>query len=466
MGELNEELWSMGVPAKTQHNEVAPNQFEIAIIFTGANVAADANQLVMETIRKVALRHGMAALLHEKPFDGVNGSGKHINWSLATDDGRNLLDPGQAMASAGAGAVADPIGVARFLLFTAAVIEAVDRRASLLRASAATAGNDRRLGGHEAPPSVISIFLGDPLTSLLDAAGNNKKNAAPLIGLLETGAACLPKLHRDFSDRNRTSPFAFTGNKFEFRMVASSQSAATPTTMLNAAVAETLTGFADSLEAAVAAGSDPAEAAVAIVAASWKAHRRVVFNGNGYSAEWAREAEARGLPRFKSAVDAIPEFMAPSNVAMLSNLGILTVEESESRCVIYLERYAKQINIEAGVALDMARRSIFPAASASAETFARMASTLAAVGAACATQEQKARKIATLTGRLVEEADRLEKVLADAQRVDDPRARAQAYRESVLPRMDALRESGDDLELLMPKDDWPFPNYEDLLFTL
>ncbi len=464
MGALNRELWAMGVPAKTQHNEVAPNQFEIAVIFSGANQAADANQLVMETIRKVAGRHGMAALLHEKPFAGVNGSGKHINWSLATDDGRNLLDPGQAMAPAGG--TADPVGLARFLLFTQAVIEAVDRRAALLRASAATAGNDRRLGGNEAPPSVISIFLGDPLTELLNAAGNGKKNTAISQDMLEIGARTLPKLPRDFSDRNRTSPFAFTGNKFEFRMVASSQSAATPTTMLNAAVAETLIAFADKLEAAVAAGKDPVLSALAIVAESWKAHRRVVFNGNGYAAEWAREAEARGLPSFKSAVDAIPEFMSPSNAGMLARLGILSEEESESRCHIYLERYAKQINIEAGVMVEMARRSILPAALASAETFARTAATLAAVGATSAVSEQKARKLAALAAKFSEEADRLEKSLESAQEIEEALACARGYREIVVPGMDALREIGDEIERAMPKGDWPFPNYEDLLFTL
>ncbi|MFZ2782269.1 MAG: glutamine synthetase III [Rectinemataceae bacterium] len=464
MSELNEELWAMGVAAKTQHNEVAPNQFEIACIFSGANQAADANQLVMETIRKVAARHGMAALLHEKPFDGVNGSGKHINWSLATDDGRNLLDPSQAMAVDGASA--DPAGVARFLIFISAVIEAVDRRASLLRASAATAGNDRRLGGHEAPPSVISIFLGDPLTALLDAAGNGTKNSAPKLRLLETGAASLPKFPKDFSDRNRTSPFAFTGNKFEFRMVASSQSAATPTTMLNASVCEALSGFADSLEAAAKAGKDPVEAAAALVAASWKEHRRVVFNGNGYSAEWAREAAARGLPRFASAVDAIPEFMSPSNIGMLAKFGILSVAESESRCQIYLERYAKQINIEAGVAVDMARRSILPAALGSADAFARQAASLAAVGAPSTVPEQRARRLATLAARLVEETDRLEKALTEIQGIDEAQACARGYRETAVPCMDALRETGDELERLMPKKDWPFPSYEDLLFTL
>ncbi len=455
MNELNTELWAMGVAAKTQHNEVAPNQFELASIYSTANVAADANQLIMETMRKVAGRHGMSCLLHEKPFAGVNGSGKHINWSIVTDDGINLFDPGHDVATE-----------SRFLLFVTAIIEAVDRRAALLRASAATAGNDYRLGGHEAPPSIISIFLGDPLTELLDAVAEDRKAKSHGKTLAELGTAPLPKLPKDFSDRNRTSPFAFTGNKFEFRMVASSQSAATPTTILNAAVAEVLGSFADRLEKAAAAGGDVLAESRRIIADSYRAHRRVVFNGNGYSAEWALEAERRGLPRSKSAVDVIPEFASDSTVALLSGLGILTREEAESRCVIYLERYAKQLNIEAGLMVDMARRLIFPALCAAAERFARSAAELAGIGAVSTPQEARAQRLAVFTAALADETERLEKVLTDAQRVEDPLARARAYRETVMPRMEALRTVADDAEKLVPYDMWPLPSYEDLLFTL
>ncbi len=463
MSEVNKELWSMGVPAKTQHNEVAPNQFELAVIFTQANIAADANQLVMETLRKVAERHGMTALMHEKPFDGVNGSGKHVNWSICTNTGINLLEPAKALSAEGE---ETSKAIARFILFTVAVIQAVDTRAALIRASASTAGNDRRLGGHEAPPSIISVFLGDSLTELFDSLSNGKKKPNLALGLVELGAKSLPKLPKDVSDRNRTSPFAFTGNKFEFRMVASSQSAATPSMVLNAAIAESLTDFGEKLEKAIAKGDSPIEAAIAVAGAAWKAHKRVVFNGNGYSAEWIKEAAARGLPFFRSAVEAIPEFMEESNVSMLSGLGILSREEAESRCVIYLERYAKQVNIEAGVALDMSRRYIFPAASKSAETYAREAASLAAVGAPCAAQEQRARRMASLTGHLIDESDRLEIALNDAQRIEDSLAGAQSYRDAVVPRMDSLRSVCDELERLMPKFDWPIPSYEDLLYSL
>lgn len=464
MNEVNSELWAMGVAAKTQHNEVAPNQFELACIFSQANIAADANQLVMETLRKVAARHGMAAILHEKPFEGVNGSGKHINWSLATNNGINLLDLGAALAGV-SGTEAEK-AVIRFLVFSMAVIQAVDTRAALIRASASTAGNDRRLGGHEAPPSIISIFLGDSLTSIFDSLGNGKEAPRFAAELIETGARSLPKLSKDVSDRNRTSPFAFTGNKFEFRMVASSQSAATPSMILNAVVAESLSDFASRMESLVADGMPPLEAAVSVIASAWAQHKRIVFNGNGYSHEWLKEAQARGLPVFRSAVDAIPEFMEASNIAMLSNLGILTREEAESRCTIYLERYSKQINIEAGVAMDMAQRHIFPAATKSAASFAQAASTMAAIGVPSLAQEQKAKRIATLSGKLQEECEKLSAVLNTVQKVQEPLAKAKAYRSAVVPQMDALRAVCDELERQMPKDDWPFPNYEDLLYSL
>jgi len=457
MRELNTQLWSMGVAAKTQHNEVAPNQFELAVVYGAANIAADANQLLMETLMKVAARHGMAALLHEKPFDGMNGSGKHINWSIGTDTGINLLEP-----------EGDPAEDTRFLLFFSAVIEAVDRYAGLLRASAATAGNDRRLGGHEAPPSVISIFIGDRLEALLDSlvASDGGKGAETKAGHLDMAAGALPKLPRDLTDRNRTSPFAYTGNKFEFRMVGSSQSVATPSTILSAVVAGIVGEIGARLEKGIAAGASPEAAARSIVAASWKAHRRVVFSGNGYSGEWAIEAERRGLPRFRSAVEAIPEFVRPEAVELFSRLGVFTKEEIESRAVIYLERYAKQVNIEAGVMADMVRRSAFPAGSRFAARLAGEATAMAAVGAVASPQELLVRKISTILQAVAERLEKLDEALARAQALEEPLALAKAYREGVVPRMDALRESVDALERLVDAELWPFPTYQELLFSL
>ena len=455
MRELNNELWAMGVTAKTQHNEVAPNQFELACVFTSSNVAADSNQLVMETMHKVAARHGMAALLHEKPFNGINGSGKHVNWSMGTDTGVNLLEPGN-----------DPASNARFLLFVCAAIEAVDRYAPQLRASVATSGNDLRLGGNEAPPAIISVFLGDELSSILDANADGKAYISKEGGKIEIGAASLPKLPQDMTDRNRTSPFAFTGNKFEFRMVGSSQSVATPSMVLNTAVADVLARFADRLEAAAKKGADMAAEERAIIAESYKAHRRVVFNGNGYAEEWHREAERRGLPRFKAAVEVIPEFASPAGLELFARQGVFTKEEAESRCVIYLEKYAKQVNIEAGLMVEMAKRYIFPAASCAAEDYARAASSLAAVGALSSPQELRARKLAELAGAVADEADKLEKALLGVQEIEEPLAEARAYRESVIPRMNALREKGDAVERLVEASRWPFPTYEDLLFSL
>jgi glutamine synthetase len=455
MRELNNDLWAMGITAKTQHNEVAPNQFELACVYTSSNVAADSNQLVMETINAVAGRHGMAALLHEKPFNGINGSGKHVNWALGTDTGINLLEPGS-----------DPASNARFLVFVTAVIEAVDRYAPQLRASVATSGNDLRLGGNEAPPAIISIFLGDELSSILDATADGKAYVSKEGGEIEIGAASLPKLPQDLTDRNRTSPFAFTGNKFEFRMVGSQQSVATPSAVLNTAVADVLARFADRFEAAAKKGADMAAEQRAAIAESYKAHRRVVFNGNGYAEEWSREAERRGLPRFKAAVEVIPEFASQTGVELFTRHGVFTKEEAESRCVIYLEKYSKQVNIEAGLMVEMAKRYIFPAATASAEDYARAASALAAVGALSSPQELKARKLAELAAAVVEESDKLEKALAGVQEIEEPLAEARAYRESVIPRMNTLRDKVDAIEKLVEAARWPFPTYEELLFTL
>ena len=453
MRELNYELWKVGIAAKTQHNEVAPNQFEIAPIFANTSQAVDANQLVMDTIQRVALRHGLQALLHEKPFAGVNGSGKHNNWSLATDDGVNLFEPGE-----------NPESNARFLLFTAAVVEAVDRYALLLRSSVATSGNEHRLGANEAPPAIVSIFFGGPLTEIFDniADGKGSAKSAADTGTIQLGVTSLPKLPKDVSDRNRTSPFAFTGNKFEFRMVGSSQSIATPNTYINVAVAQVLREFADKLEKA----SDKKAAIHDVVKESYGKHRRVVFNGNGYSDEWVKEAERRGLANVKSSPDALQTLISSEIIALFEAHRVLTKEEMESRFHIYLEKYAKQLNIEAGVVIEMARRSIFPAVSGYAAKLARDAAALAAVSADSKAQERCAKKVAELASALDAETAKLETALSEAREIDEPFAQAKAFSEKVKAGMDAVREKADALERLVAKSAWPFPGYEDLLFRL
>jgi glutamine synthetase len=452
MRELNYELWKVGIPAKTQHNEVAPNQFEIAPIYTNSTAAVDNNQLVMETIRNVARRHGMEGLLHEKPFAGVNGSGKHNNWSMDTDDGINLLNPGE-----------NPESNARFLLFAAAVVEAVDRYALLIRSSVATSGNDHRLGANEAPPAIVSVFFGGPLTEIFDNIAEGKAGGKTAGGAqIKIGVTSLPNLPKDVSDRNRTSPFAFTGNKFEFRMVGSSQSIATPNTYLNVAVAQVLSEFADKLEKA----TNKNEAIQEIIKESYSKHRRVVFNGNGYSDEWVREAERRGLPNVKNAVDALSVLIRGEIVSLFETHKVFTREESESRYHIYLEKYSKQINIEAGVAIDLARRYIFPAATAYAGSLAANASALAAIGASSVPQEKRAKKIAEILSELYDDIARLEDALAEAQGVEDVPAQAKAYFEKVRPAMDAVRGRVDSLEKMVAKDAWPLPGYEELLFKL
>jgi glutamine synthetase len=452
MRELNYELWKVGIPAKTQHNEVAPNQFEIAPIYANSTAAVDANQLVMETIRTVARRHGMEGLLHEKPFAGVNGSGKHNNWSMATDDGLNLFEPGE-----------DPSSNARFLLFASAVVEAVDRFALLLRSSTATSANEHRLGANEAPPAIISVFFGGPLTEILDNIAEGKAGGKTESGAkIKIGVTSLPALPKDVSDRNRTSPFAFTGNKFEFRMVGSSQSIATPNTYLNVAVAQVLSEYADKLEGA----ADKRETIQNIIKESYAKHRKVVFNGNNYSDEWVREAERRGLPNVRSAVDALQVLIRSETVSLFEAHQVLTKEELESRYHIYLEKYSKQVNIEAGVTIDLARRYIFPAATSYAASLAGDASALAAIGATSVPQEKRAKRIADLAAELFDETAKLETVLAEAQGIEDVFAQAKAYNEKVRLGMDAVRSKGDAIEKIVAKEAWPFPGYEELLFKL
>ncbi len=452
MRELNTELWKVGISAKTQHNETAPNQFEIVPVFTTTNVAVDSNQMMMETIKNIARRHGMEALLHEKPFAGVNGSGKHNNWSLSTDDDINLFEPGE-----------NPESNARFLLFVAAVIEAVDRYAPLIRASAASAGNDHRLGVLEAPPAIISVFLGSLLTEILDNIAEGKRGTKNGTGAkIKLGVTSLPSFPVDYSDRNRTSPFAFTGNKFEFRMVGSSQSVATPNTYLNLAVAQVLSEFADKLEKA----SNKHDAIQTIIKESYTKYRRVVFNGNGYSEEWIEEAKRRGLANIDNAVDALNVLNQSSIIELFEKHKVLSKDELESRYQIYLEKYSKQIKIEAGVMIDMSRRLIFPAVSSYAGSLARDANSLASIGAVSSPQEKRAKRIAEISSELYDEVTALEKNLLEAQDIEDTFVQAKSYQEKILPIMERVRAKVDSLEKIVDKRVWPFPSYEELLFKL
>ena len=454
MRELNFELWKLGIASKTQHNEVAPNQFEIATIFTTSNVACDWNQLVMETLKRVAARHDLVALLHEKPFAGVNGSGKHNNWSMATDDGMNLLEPGTS-----------PQDNAQFLLFLAAVIKAVDVYAPIIRMSAANTGNDHRLGANEAPPAIVSVFLGDQLTDILDKLAKGEIIKTNGNTRLELGVTSMPKLPKDLTDRNRTSPFAFTGNKFEFRMVPSSESVAGPNVVLNTAVAEVLSGYADILEKT---GDIPA-AIKTIVIDSYKTHKRIIFNGNNYAEEWVKEAEKRGLPNITSTVEAIPEIAKPYSVELFTRHKILMKEELESRRFIYLEKYIKQINIEARTMISMSDREIFPAVMDYAGELAAGISAVKSVSAGIDTgaQESLLKEIMEQIKSLKEKTRELESLTAEGEESHgEILHHARFYRERIFPKMGEVRFHADKLETLVGKDIWPFPTYEDLLFRL
>ncbi len=451
MNELNIELWKLGISAKTQHNEVAPNQFELAPIFGYSNVATDHNQLVMQTMRKVAKRHGLICLLHEKPFRGVNGSGKHNNWSMGTDDGMNLLEPGKT-----------PEENLQFLVFVCAVLEAVDTYSPLLRLSAANTGNDHRLGANEAPPAIISVFLGDQLQAIFESIAAGKSVVSGSGQKLELGVTTLPKLPKDLTDRNRTSPFAFTGNKFEFRMVPSSESIAAPNFVLNTIVAEVLEKVAVKLD-----GAKDIKAAVKdLVTETWKNHARIVFNGNGYTEEWVKEAEKRGLPNLKSSVEAWPYFGKPESVALFEKHKILNKEEIHARLDIVLEKYSKQINIEAGVAFEMATREILPACASYAAELAGQAQVLSAVGASQGSIAKRAAEIAALVDQAYVKADSLMKAKLIAKDVAEALPQAQAFRDKVFVALEDLRAPIDALEKLMPKELWPMPTYEELLFGL
>lgn len=458
MAELDSELWQLGVMAKTKHNEVAPNQFELAIMFASANVAVDQNQLSMDVIKKVADRHGLAALLHEKPFSKVNGSGKHCNWSLATNLGENLFDPGDMSK--------DNL---QFLVFITAVIEAVDRYSHILRVSTATPGNDHRLGGHEAPPAIISIFLGEQLQELLENIGKIKTTTHEevMIGL---GAYNFPKIPKDISDRNRTSPFAFTGNKFEYRMPGSSASPSTPTFIINTIVADVLREYADILEA-VEDKSKMKKNIIQLIKERYGLHKKIIFNGNGYDKAWVEEAEARGLRNLKNTVEALPIYIEEDTIALFERTKVLSRSELNSIFVVYTERYNKQLNIETSTAIRMARNEIYPAIM---RYMNNIASSINNIKAAIGTENEEMiegdvrhlNKVLNAKIHLRTSLAELENDFAKAVNITDQYERAKFYHSCIVPRLEHLKEWADVLELVCEKSIWPFPVYEDLLFKL
>ena len=454
MADLNEELWKLGVLAKTEHNEVAPSQHELAPIYTTTNIATYHNQLTMEIMQKVAAKHGLVCLLHEKPFAGVNGSGKHNNWSMATDTGVNLLTPGET-----------PYENAQFLLFLCAVIKAVDDYQDLLRVSVATAGNDHRLGANEAPPAVVSMFLGDELTAVLDAIENDAPYSGSEKTTMKLGVHVLPKFTRDTTDRNRTSPFAFTGNKFEFRMLGSSNSIACANIMLNAAVAESLKIYADRLE-----NVDDFETALHdMIKKTIKDHKRIIFNGNGYDDAWIKEAtEERGLLNLRTTPDAMPAMIADKNVKMLTAHKIFSPAELHSRYEILLENYSKTVNIEALTMVDMARKEILPAVEGYTKSLAEtLAAKKAAVaGLPCKYETATIAKLSELSDEIADATADLDSEIAKFQAIEDVTEAANDIRDVILSKMDALRAVCDEAETITAKEFWPFPTYSDLLFSV
>ena len=452
MEDLNDELWKLGILAKTEHNEVAPAQHELAPIYSTTNVATDHNQLTMEIMQKVAAKHGLVCLLHEKPFAGVNGSGKHNNWSIATDSGQNLLSPGDT-----------PYENAQFLLFLCAVIKAVDDYQDLLRLSVATAGNDHRLGANEAPPAVISMFLGDELNAVLEAIEKDKPYKGTEKMQMKLGVDVLPKFNRDTTDRNRTSPFAFTGNKFEFRMLGSSNSIACANIMLNSAVAESLRIYADRLEKA----EDFEDALHKMIRKTIKDHKRIIFNGNGYDDAWIKEAtEKRGLSNYRTTADCMPHLLDKKNVKMLTSLGVFTLDELHSRRDIMLENYCKSVVIEANTMVDMARTLIAPAIEEYAAKVAAAAATKKAVvpGLKCSYEAELVEKLSGLVDEIAAKTEELDAAIVKIRGAEDIVEESAMIRDELLPVMSELRVPCDKAELLTAKSCWPFPTYEDLLF--
>ena len=452
MEDLNEELWKLGILAKTEHNEVAPAQHELAPIYSTTNIATDHNQLTMEIMQKVASRHGLVCLLHEKPFAGVNGSGKHNNWSIATDAGQNLLSPGET-----------PYENAQFLLFLCAVIKAVDDYQDLLRISVATAGNDHRLGANEAPPAVISIFLGDELNAVLEAIETDKPYAGAAKTTMKLGSDVLPKFNRDTTDRNRTSPFAFTGNKFEFRMLGSSNSIACANIMLNAAVAESLKIYADELEKA----ADFDQALHELIKKTIQQHKRIIFNGNGYDDAWIKEAtEVRGLLNYRTTPDCIPHLLDKKNIDMLISQRVFSMSELKSRCEIQLENYCKTVLIEANTMVDMVKKQILPAVSAYVGALAKTVEGKQKLGAdlACGYELRTARKLSTLSESIAAATEELETLILKIKDSGDVEKESYQIRDELIPAMGRLRVACDTAETETGDGYWPFPTYGDLLF--
>ena len=450
MKELDEELWKLGIPAKTKHNEVAPCQHELAPIFDTTNVAIDHNLLTMEMMKKLAPKYGLVCLQHEKPFEGVNGSGKHNNWSMSTTH-ENLLDPGDT-----------PMENLQFLVFLAAVIKAVDEYADLLRTSVATPGNDHRLGANEAPPAIISIFVGEELEAVIDAIASDSPYAGPVKMKMDLGVDVLPKFSKDTTDRNRTSPFAFTGNKFEFRMPGSAENLSDCNTILNTAVAKELKGYADELEKA----DDFTSAAIALVKRTIRDHRRVIFNGNGYTAEWEEEAAKRGLPNKKNTPSALPALIEPKNIALMEDFGVLTKVEMESRYEVEMEHYSKIINIEALTMLEMARKQLLPAVNAYMSEVANTAASKLAVSESLSVRsETKAlTRLSADADAMSDAVDELQAAVNAAKALSDESAKAVAFHDDVLPKMDALRAAADDAETICGEDYWPLPSYSKMLY--
>jgi glutamine synthetase len=449
MHEVNTELWKLGVSAKTQHNEVAPSQYELAPIFATANVATDHNQLTMETLQKVANRHNLVCLLHEKPFAGVNGSGKHNNWSMVTDTGVNLLDPGST-----------PHENMVFLVFLCAVVRAVDKYARFLRASVANPGNDHRLGANEAPPAIVSIFLGEQLTDIFEQLASGGAKTSRKGGELKLGSSTLPPLPRDTTDRNRTSPFAFTGNKFEFRMVGSSQSTAGPSFVLNTIVADVVKEIADQL----AKAKDIKAEAQKILSKIAKEHARIVFNGDNYSADWVAEAERRGLPNIRSTVESIETIMDKENVELMKRHGVLTKHELHARTDILFENYSKTINIEAGAMLMIAKRQILPAAIEYCSRLAASAGVVSESGIQCKGVRKSLENVSGLVDQLSDAIEALEASVAKTKQVSKANLQAKAFRDNVVPAMVDVRAAADALEGVVEADMWPLPSYAEMLF--
>ena len=450
MKELDEELWKLGIPAKTKHNEVAPCQHELAPIFDTTNVAIDHNLLTMEMMKKLAPKYGLVCLQHEKPFEGVNGSGKHNNWSMSTTH-ENLLDPGDT-----------PMENLQFLVFLAAVIKAVDEYADLLRTSVATPGNDHRLGANEAPPAIISIFVGEELEAVIDAIASDSPYAGPVKMKMDLGVDVLPKFSKDTTDRNRTSPFAFTGNKFEFRMPGSAENLSDANTILNTAVAKELKGYADELEGA----EDFTSAAIALIKRTIRDHRRVIFNGNGYTAEWEEEAARRGLPNKKNTPAALPALIDPKNIQLMEDFGVLTKIEMESRYEVEMEHYSKIINIEALTMLEMARKQLLPAINAYMSEVANTAASKLAVSEAISVRSETKTltRLSTDADAMSDAIDALQAAVDTAEAMTDESAKAVSFHDDVLPKMDALRAAADDAETICGEDYWPLPSYSKMLY--